>query len=107
MALFRMLHGDPSNINVDVTPFHEGWCYITHDGSFYADLNIGTKESPNNTRIQINDAMIKRLEALEKIINNSPLVDDFDGFGTLDAGTVLDATPSDITIIDPGVIIKV
>lgn len=105
MAIFKMLHGDPSNINVDVTPFHEGWCYITHDGSFYADLNIGTKESPNNKRVQINASMLARLEALEKLIINSPLADDFDGFGMLDAGTILDGNFDNVNIIDPGTII--
>ena len=105
MAIFKMLHGDPSNINVNITPFHEGWCYITHDGSFYADLNIGTKESPNNKRVQINDALIKRLETLEKIINNSPLVEDYEGIGILDAGTITEAIHTDFTFIDPGAII--
>lgn len=214
--LFKILHGDESNISLDVTPFHAGWAYVTHSGNFYVDLNIGTLESPNNQRIkisgqnaetlcglsldelktqianqdavildesqtytdkaiedikaniatqdtvvlaeaqsytdaaletattqdtvvlheaqaytdivlatattqdavvlheaqtytdsQINDVVIARLEALEKIINNSPLVDDFEGVGALDAGTILDFVPSDITIIDPGTIIKV
>ena len=59
--LFKMLHGDASNISTDITPFHEGWCYITHDGSFYADLNIGTENSPNNQRIQINETFTKNL----------------------------------------------
>ena len=105
MALFRMLHGDTSNISVDITPFHEGWCYITHDGSFYADLNVGTKESPSNQRIQINASMIARLEALERIINNSPLIEEFEGVGILDAGTILESIHSEFTIIDPGTII--
>ena len=54
MALFKILHGDSSNISLDVTPFHEGWCYVTHNGYFYIDLNIGTEESPNNQRIKLN-----------------------------------------------------
>ena len=52
--LFKILHGDKTNISLDVTPFHEGWCYLTHDGFFYCDLNIGTVESPNNQRIKLN-----------------------------------------------------
>ena len=52
--LFKILHGDPSKISLDVTPFHEGWCYVTHDGYFYVDLNIGTKESPNYQRMKLN-----------------------------------------------------
>ena len=52
--LFKILHGDRAGISTDVTPFHEGWCYVTHDGCFYVDLNIGTPESPNNQRIKLN-----------------------------------------------------
>jgi hypothetical protein len=61
MAIFKMLHGDGNHISTDVTPFHEGWCYITHSGEFYVDLNIGTEDSPNNQRIQINEAFTKNL----------------------------------------------
>ena len=53
MALFKILHGDKSRISTDITPFKEGNVYVTHDGSMYADMNIGTEESPNNQRIQI------------------------------------------------------
>lgn len=52
--LFKILHGDASKISLDVTPFHEGWCYVTHDGCFYVDLNIGTEETPNNQRLKLN-----------------------------------------------------
>ena len=76
--LFKMLHGDSSKISVDITPFHEGWCYVTHDGTFYADLNIGTEDSPNNQRIQINETFIRQL------LNIS------DDIGYLDAGEITD-----------------
>lgn len=59
--LFKILHGDESNISLDVTPFHEGWCYVTHSGYFYVDLNIGTAESPNNQRIKLNAANCETL----------------------------------------------
>ena len=59
--LFKILHGDDANISTDITPFHEGWCYLTHSGALYADVNIGTKESPNNQRIQINESFTKNL----------------------------------------------
>ena len=59
--LFKILHGDQSKISPDITPFHEGWAYVTHDGCFYVDLNIGTEDSPNNQRIQINETFIKQL----------------------------------------------
>lgn len=72
MAIFKMLHGDGNNISTDVTPFHEGWCYITHSGEFYVDLNIGTLEFPNNQRIQINEAFIKQLL---NITNNIGYID--------------------------------
>lgn len=54
MAIFKMLHGDESNISLAVTPFHEGWVYITSEGYYYVDLNLGTAESPNNQRIKLN-----------------------------------------------------
>jgi hypothetical protein len=105
MALFKILHGDSSRINVDATPFHEGWCYITHDGSFYADLNVGTKESPNNKRIQINDAIIKRLEALEQFIYNLPPMNQIDGAEVRDAGLITEVNVSEYSIFDLGVIV--
>lgn len=52
--LFKILHGDDSNISIDITPFHEGYCYVTHGGYMYIDMNIGTKEAPNNQRIKLN-----------------------------------------------------
>lgn len=52
--LFKILRGDESRISTDITPFHEGWAYTTYSGNFYIDMNIGTQESPNNQRIQLN-----------------------------------------------------
>lgn len=52
------------------------------------------------------EKLIARLEVLEKIINNSPLVEEFEGVGTLDAGKIMDVIPDDVVIIDPDVIIK-
>lgn len=52
--LFKILHGDPSRISFDITPFHEGYCYVTHDGYFYVDMNVGTVETPNNKRLKLN-----------------------------------------------------
>lgn len=59
--LFKILHGDSSKISLDITPFHEGWAYVTHDGCFYVDLNIGTVDSPDNQRIKINENFMKQL----------------------------------------------
>ena len=52
--LFKILHGDDSRISTDVTPFHEGYCYVTHGGYLYVDINIGTVEAPNNQRVKLN-----------------------------------------------------
>ena len=49
--LFKILHGDESRISTDVTPFHEGYCYVSHSGYMYVDMNVGTIESPNYQRI--------------------------------------------------------
>ena len=51
--LFKILQGDKSRISLDITPFHEGWCYVTTDGGFYVDMNIGTEEVPNYKRVEI------------------------------------------------------
>ena len=44
--LFKILHGDAARISTDITPFHEGYCYVTHDGGFYVDMN--------NERVKLN-----------------------------------------------------
>lgn len=50
--LFKILQGDKSRISLDITPFHEGWCYVTTDGGFYVDMNIGTLEAPIYKRME-------------------------------------------------------
>lgn len=37
--LFKILHGDASRISTNITPYHEGYCYVTHNGDFYVDMN--------------------------------------------------------------------
>jgi hypothetical protein len=37
--LFKILHGDASRISTNITPYHEGYCYVTHSGDFYVDMN--------------------------------------------------------------------
>ena len=73
--LFRVLHGDPSRISEDVTPFHAGHCYVTHDGYMYIDMTIGTKEVPNNQRIKLNakDAETLLGASLSSILNETEL----------------------------------
>lgn len=49
--LFKILKGDSSRISMDVTPFHEGYAYVTEDqGGFYVDLVVNGE----NKRVQIN-----------------------------------------------------
>ena len=71
--LFKILHGDSSRISTEITPFHEGYCYVTHDGYMYIDINIGTKESPNNQRIKLNakDAETLLGRSLDQVENKS------------------------------------
>lgn len=58
--LFKILHGEESRISTDITPFHEGYCYVTHDGNMYVDINVGTADSPNYQRKQISENFIKQ-----------------------------------------------
>lgn len=44
--LFKILHGDKSRISTDITPYHEGYCYVTNSGDFYVDMN--------NERVKLN-----------------------------------------------------
>lgn len=44
--LFKILHGDVSRISTNITPYHEGYCYVTHNGDFYVDMN--------NERVKLN-----------------------------------------------------
>jgi hypothetical protein len=71
--LFKILHGDESNISLDVTPFHEGWAYVTHSGFFYVDLNVGTAASPNNQRLKLNAKEAEKLVGYDiaTILNSS------------------------------------
>lgn len=51
---FKILEGDSSRISLDVTPFHNGWCYYTKDdGGLYID-SLG--ENGKQNRRQINPA---------------------------------------------------
>jgi hypothetical protein len=52
MSLFKLLHGDEERVSLDITPFHENWCYVTHNGRFFVDINIGTPEAPNYQRVE-------------------------------------------------------
>lgn len=73
--LFKILHGDSANISTDITPFHLGWCYVTHSGEFYVDMNIGTESAPNNQRIKLNakDAETIMGASLADVLSNNSL----------------------------------
>ena len=76
--LFKILHGDESRISTDITPFHEGWCFMSHSGNLFVDMNIGTKESPDYQRIQVGEDFIKQLLNITNDI------------GRLDAGPIIE-----------------
>lgn len=51
MALFKILRGESSRISTDITPFHDGYAYLTpDDGGFYIDALVGDTQK----RIRIN-----------------------------------------------------
>lgn len=51
MALFKILKGDSSRIDMSITPFHDGYAYLTQDdGKFYIDSIVNGV----NKRICIN-----------------------------------------------------
>lgn len=54
MGLFKILRGDSSRISTSVTPFHDGYAYLTpDDGGFYIDAISGGVEK----RIHINPSL--------------------------------------------------
>ena len=101
MALFKPMMGNSSALVSQAKQAGYAW-FCVDDGSFHIDY---VDADGNLQRKQINDSMITRLEALEKIIKNSPLGDDSEGIGALDAGEIINTIPSDIQIVDPGTII--
>lgn len=65
--LFKILHGDATRISTDVTPYHEGWCYVTHDGDFYVDMNN------ERTKLNAKDAESLTGASLATILNSSDI----------------------------------
>lgn len=65
--LFKILHGDASRISTNITPYHEGYCYVTHNGDFYVDMN--------NERVKLNakDAETIMGASLATILSNTDL----------------------------------
>lgn len=51
--LFKILKGSSERISMDVTPFHDGWCYFcSDDGGFYID----SEDNGVQKRTRINPA---------------------------------------------------
>ena len=65
--LFKILHGDATRISTDVTPYHEGWCYVTHDGNFYVDMNN------ERTKLNAKDAESLAGASLATVLNSSDI----------------------------------
>ena len=65
--LFKILHGDKTRISMDVTPYHDGYCYVTYDGDFYVDMN--------NERVKLNakDAETITGISLDQIVDSTLL----------------------------------
>lgn len=65
--LFKILHGDASRISTNITPYHEGYCYVTHNGDFYVDMN--------DERVKLNakDAETLCGASLATILSNTDL----------------------------------
>ena len=63
--LFKILHGDDSRISLDVTPYHEGYCYVTYKGDFYVDMNN------KRTKLNAKDTETLMGAVLSKILNSS------------------------------------
>ncbi len=59
--LFKILKGDSSRISLDVTPFHDGWCYFTSDdGKLYID----SEDGGNQKRTCINPTSVSASKAV-------------------------------------------
>lgn len=45
MAIFKILEGPSSRIDLKITPFHKGWAYFTpEDGGLYIDTEINGEQ---------------------------------------------------------------
>lgn len=101
MALFKPMMGNSSVLDSQVKQAGYAW-FCTDDGSFHIDY---VDSDGNLQRKQINDAMIKRLEALEQFIYNLPPTNQIDGAEIRDAGLITEVNVSEYSIFDLGVIV--
>ena len=93
MALFKPMMGNSAALELQEKRAGYAW-FCVDDGSFHIDY---VDTDGNLQRKQINDSIISRLQTLERIINNSPLVDDFEGVRVFDAGSIIETIPSDVS----------
>ena len=101
--LFKILHGDASRISIDITPYHEGYCYVTYTGDFYVDMN------GERTKLNAKDAETltgMSLEEIKKSISWNDLLDRPFGedvaLTELFGGTANIASDGDVTVIEVG-----
>jgi hypothetical protein len=108
--LFKILHGEESRISTDITPFHEGYCYVTHDGNMYVDINVGTADSPNYQRKQISENFVKQYvtektgDVIELALAEAKASGEFngkDGESGVYLGSPEDAPDSANVVVDP------
>lgn len=61
MAIFKILQGSSSRIDLKITPFHEGWAYFTPDnGGLYIDAVVNGEQK--RIRINPNSAAMEPVE---------------------------------------------
>jgi len=79
LSLFKILKGDSSRIDLETTPFHDGYAYFTpDDGGFYID----SEDDSEQRRIRINP------DADWDTLQNKPFYDEItsiEDFGTVEA----------------------
>lgn len=68
MALFKILRGDSARISTDITPFHDGYAYLTpDDGGFYIDA----EQNGEQKRIRINPSSDSSTQAVTATLTAS------------------------------------
>lgn len=73
--LFKILYGNDSRISTDITPYHEGYCYVTTKGDFYVDLNgVRTKLNAKDAETLSNASLSTTLTYSESEVPTSSAV---------------------------------
>lgn len=96
--LFKFLKGDSSRISMDITPFHDGWCYYTSDdGGLYIDsedngIQKRTRLNPYGAKSETVSCVL----SANKWSNNKQTID-VKGLGAEQSGVI--GISQDITAI--------